>query len=178
MIDVHVLTHSGTQQGWLDQCLASLEEQPVCVYVVEGFEGHVGKGRAKGYALGVNPLVAYVDSDDYVLPGVFAYCEYQLRQHRAVVTKELLEYADGSRHPFPRLGHSLGVYRRDDVLPYLPAMEQSPHSSDMQLRRLLRPVQLDYLGYVWRVHQHGDHMNVTQESVLKESAAWPQMAQR
>lgn len=172
MIDVHVLTHSGTRQDWLDQCLESLRGERCRVHVIEGVEGSVGAGRAKGYATGDYPLVAYVDSDDYVLPGTMARCAYAMMRHRAVVTQELVEYPDGRRFKFPRNGHALTVYRRGDVWPYLELMKQSPHSTDMHLRALLRPHQLDFIGYVWRVHPGGDHHNLTREAFEQETQLW------
>ena len=88
MIDVHVLTYSGTDPAWLGQCLASLASEPCTVHVLEGVEGSVGQGRAHGYQLGVHEFVSYVDSDDFVLPGVMGACLAALRTHRAVVTRE------------------------------------------------------------------------------------------
>lgn len=67
MIDIHVLTHSGTRPEWLAQCLASLEPEGFTVHVVRGEDGHIGRGRARGYQHGVQPYVGYVDHDDYVL---------------------------------------------------------------------------------------------------------------
>ena len=174
MIDVHVLTHEGTRQDWLDQCLASLEDQPVNVFVVDNAGRSVGEGRARGYAMGLSPFVAYVDSDDYVLPGCFGACLEGLRAHRAVVTLERVEYEDGTFHPATRKGHSVAVYRRNDIAPLLPAMAMTPHSSDMRARALLRPTQLSVVGYVWRVYQSGgDHRLLTPEVYKQESAAWP-----
>lgn len=173
MIDVHVLTHEGTRQDWLAQCLASLEGHPVNVVVVDNTGRSVGEGRARGYAVGLSPFVAYVDSDDYVLPGSFAACLKALEQNRAVVTMELVEYPDGSRYPFARPGHAVTVYRRKDVRPWLAAMAQSPHTADAQLRRIIRPMQIAYEGYVWRVHPGGDHHKTTQQAFIRESGAWP-----
>ena len=171
MIDVHVLTHEGTRPDWLAQCLESLDDQPVNVFVVDNTGCSVGVGRAKGYAHGASPFVAYVDSDDYVLPGCFDACLEGLTQHRAVVTMERVEYEDGRVFPFPKPGHSVAVYRRSDVVPHLHRMEQAPHSTDYHMRRMLRPVQLNVLGYVWRVHSGGDH-HKTMRAIEQEAKQW------
>ncbi len=172
MIDVHVLTHEGTRQDWLEQCLKSLEGHPVNVVVIDNTGRSVGEGRARGYAMGLSEFVAYVDSDDYVLPGCFDACLGALNHHRAVVTMEVVEYPDGRRYPFPRAGHALTVYRRADVLPWVKAMESSPHTTDARLRSLLRPHQLPQVGYVWRVHPAGDHHHTTQQAFEQEAAEW------
>lgn len=171
MIDVHVLTHEGTRQDWLRQCLASLEDQPVTVVVIDNTGRSVGQGRASGYALGLSEFVAYVDSDDYVLPGCFAACLEGLKDHRAVVTMERVEYEDGRVFPFSKPGHSVCVYRRGDVTPHLHRMAASPHTTDMHMRRLLQPTQLDVLGYVWRVHGRGDH-HKTMAAMAEEGKQW------
>lgn len=172
MIDVHVLTHEGTRPEWLDQCLESLQGHPCTVHVVDNAGRSVGEGRSRGYRLGTSDLVAYVDSDDYVLPGVFDECLAALEKNRAVITMEHVEYENGRRFPFAKPGHNVSVYRREDVEPYLDLMEKSPHTTDWHMRSLLRPVQLDFIGYVWRVHAGGDHHHVMQ-ALEKEGALWP-----
>lgn len=156
MIDVHVLTHSGTRPEWLARCLASLRGEPCATHVVVGDEGHLGRGRARGFALGARPFVTFVDSDDYVLPGVMAACASELRQHRAVVTQEWIE-AFGVRRKRPAQRHHLAVYRRDDVTPLLPEIAQRQYDPDRFLIETLAPVQLPIVGYVWTIHDGGLH---------------------
>ena len=172
MIDVHVLTHSGTRRDWLDQCLASLEDQPVVVHVVAGVEGSVGAGRAKGFALGSCEFVGYVDSDDYVLPGGYATSLAAMANHRCVVPREYVEYPDGRRHKYTKSNHNGVVYRREDVTPLLPAMALTPFAVDSLTRRTLLPTQLDHIGYVWRVHAAGAHRQMTPETTEQERAQW------
>ena len=156
MIDVHVLTYSGTRQTWLDQCLRSLEGEPCTVHVVQGVEGNVGAGRAHAYTLGEHDFVSYVDSDDYILPGAVTACLRALRSKRAVVTLEqrlwgnyIAKLREG--------GHHLVAYRREDVLPLLPHLHKHPYLCDMLVLKKLRPFQLDYEGYVWRMHEGQGH---------------------
>lgn len=172
MIDLHILTHEGTRQDWLEQALASTEGQSVEVHIVDNTGCSVGQGRSKGYQLGVHEYVAYLDSDDYLLPGAIEACMRGLEHHAAVVTREYIEYPNGQRYPFPRVGHALAVYRRCDVLPWIHSMEQSAHTTDARMRMLLRPLQLDFIGYVWRVHPDGDHHHVDATIFEKETPAW------
>lgn len=157
MIDVHVLTHSGTKQAWLDQCLESLEREKACtVRVLQGVEGHVGVGRANGFQLGSHEFVAFVDSDDYVLPGVIDACLRGLALHRSVVTLEQVE-VDGVIMPTPMGGHHMDAYRRADVLAFLPRFMQTANRGEKAMRQALKPTQLDFVGYVWRCYAGGFH---------------------
>lgn len=170
MIDVHVLTHEGTKQSWLDQCLESLRGEPVNVHVVDNAGRSVGEGRARGYVLGETDYVAYVDSDDYVLPGCFTACLEGLQHAAAVVTLEYVEI-NGTIIPVPKPAHSVAVYRREAVAPYIARLRASPHTADWHLRRALHPTQLQTVGYVWRAHPGGDHVH-TMQALEKEHRLW------
>lgn len=160
MIDIHVLTYSGTKPEWLDQCLASLSTEPCTVHVVQGVEGNVGAGRAVGYTLGEHDFVGYVDSDDYVFPGVMAACMRALKRYPSVVTLERTLWGDrlgaGTQG-----GHHLTVYRRELVTPSLVDLPNHPLHCDMLLTKRLNPFQLDYVGYVWRMHAWQGHRSAT-----------------
>jgi len=80
-IDVHVLLLPDTNQEWWQQCQDSLRNEPINLHVVDGVTGHVGQGRAKGFALGTAPYVCRVDPDDLVLPGGFSACIEALDMH-------------------------------------------------------------------------------------------------
>lgn len=172
MIDIHVLTYSGTRQDWLDQCLASLATEPCTVHVVPGVDGNVGAGRAVGYTLGEHEFVGYVDSDDYVFPGVMRACLEGLKAHRGVVTMEQRLW--GSRIAAGLVGgHHLTVYRREDVLPHLDGLEAHPIHCDELMTRLLKPFQLGTLGYMWRMHPGQGHRRATIEQRRAMEAACP-----
>lgn len=160
MIDVHVLTFSGTRQDWLDQCVASIEAEGLTPHVVAGVEGNVGAGREQAYRLGDSEFVAYVDSDDYLLPGVGAACIRGLEKYRNVVTLERRRCGDllGGRL-WPH--HHFTVYRRADVLPLLHLMPDHPIHCDQLLVRKLCPRQLSFVGYVWRMHADQGHRKGT-----------------
>lgn len=172
MIDIHVLTHSGTKPEWLQQCLDSLKDQPVVVHVVEGVEGSVGAGRAKGYALGDCEFVGYLDSDDYALEGHYAKCLRMLRYQRAVIPHEHVEYADGSRHKLLKPFHNGAVYRRADINPLLSAMASAPLTADMITRRTLRPYQMSHAGCVWRCTKEGAHKLIDENIRDLELGSW------
>lgn len=170
MIDIHVLTYSGTRQDWLDQCLASLDREPCTVHVVEGVEGGVGPGRAKGYGLGEHPYVGFVDCDDYVIPGVMDRCLRAIQKHDAACS---LERAEFNGRPFfrkPRAGHHLFVVRRSVVEPLLPKIAAANWLADKMLAHALKPVTVPFVGYVWRLHDAQAHHQVTRADFERELA--------
>lgn len=78
MLDVHVLTLADTPAEWVrerDESIKAAVERagfPVHVHYVDGVIGHIGQGRAKGFACGASPYVGYVDDDDFVDADIFA----------------------------------------------------------------------------------------------------------
>lgn len=175
MIDIHILTHSGTRSEWLTKCIDSLRGQPVTVHVIDGIEGSVGAGRAKGFSLGRHDFVGYVDSDDFVLEGHYAKCLDKLKTYHAVAPKELVERQDGSRAPRLKSMHNGIVYRRADIDRLIPAMSAAPYTVDMLTRQAIKPIQLDHVGYVWRLHNSGAHRAITSNIAKKERAAWSEI---
>ena len=170
MIDVHVLTYSGTRQEWLDQCLRSLEGENCTVHVVQGVEGNVGAGRAHAYTLGEHEFVSYVDSDDYVLPGVMDACFKALKRYPAVVTLE--QQLWGDRIAGKREGaHHLTVYRRELLRPVLHTLPDHPLLCDRLVVRKMTPFQMDIEGYVWRRHAWQGHRSVTPAQLESLEAA-------
>lgn len=74
LVDVHVLDYRD-RPDWLAQCLTSLEDQPCVVHCLRGgWPDHIGAARAEALALGTAPYVAWMDDDDWALPGAFAAC--------------------------------------------------------------------------------------------------------
>lgn len=174
MIDIHVLTHSGTRQDWLDQCLASLEHEPCTVHVVEGVEGSVGAGRAKGYALGEHEFVGFVDSDDFVLPGVMDAClEAFASGAESVCTLERAEFEGKPFFRAPQAGHHLFACRRDVIAPMLDHIATMPWLADMLVARHLKPTQIDFVGYVWRLHADQAHHHTNRAEFEREQARFP-----
>lgn len=153
MIDVHVLTHSGTKPEWLDCCLESLAAEPCTVHVVQGVERNIAAGREIGFGLGTHPFVTFVDSDDYVLPGAMdAMCE-ALQKHDAAVGRERM-LVDGRLSPGVVGGHHLYALRRSVLAPHLPgwgSRNEGVHCV-CALEAVARPAAVDRWTYVWRRH--------------------------
>lgn len=73
-VDCHVL-HFGEPAHYLEQCLASLESEPVNVLIVRGgFPGNIGAARAYAVSLGSAPYWTFVDADDWIAPGIAYKC--------------------------------------------------------------------------------------------------------
>lgn len=153
MIDVHVLTHSGTKPEWLDQCLESLAAQPCTVHVVQGVERNIAAGREMGFGLGTHPFVTFVDSDDYVLPGAMeAMCE-ALQGNDAAVGRERM-LVDGQLSPGTVGGHHLYALRRSVLASHLPGWGERNKGIHCiyALHAVAPPVAVDRVTYVWRRH--------------------------
>ncbi|MGB4874972.1 MAG: glycosyltransferase family A protein [Candidatus Competibacter sp.] len=73
-VDCHVL-HFGEPEIYLDQCLASLEAEPVNIHIVRGgFPGNIGAARAYALSLGSAPYWTFVDADDWLASGIVERC--------------------------------------------------------------------------------------------------------
>lgn len=158
MIDVHVLTHSGTRADWLDQCLESLAREPCTVHVVQGVEGNIAAGREIGFGLGEHPYVTFVDSDDYVLPGAMdAICE-ALQQTPSVCAREMVLAENGGLYG-PMTKHHLFALRRSVIAPHLPRYGQRFAQTHCvtALARICHPHEIDAVTYVWRQHDKQTH---------------------
>ena len=176
MIDVHVLTHSGTRGDWLEQCLESMRGEPCTVHIVKGVEGHIGQGRAEGFQLGDHPYVSYVDSDDYVLPGAMKACLTALAHHPAVCTDEIAT-VDGKEVAQHTL-HHLFVARRDVVTPLIPAVAQLNHHPEVVLGFHLLPARVAMLGYVWRADGMRSRLKIRKDAEAEGRVLWELQALR
>lgn len=140
MIDIHVVTIHGTNQLWLDQCLKSLEHPLVTVHMIDGIDGHIGKGRAAGYQQGSNPFVAYIDPDDYLLDRAIDRLLPWLEKHPAITTQEIILTEKGDDTGKRRIGHQLTVYKRELVTPKLiHCMAQTEYTSEMFVKQAIQP---------------------------------------
>lgn len=143
--DVHVLTLETDNKDWLNQCLSSLEPEPVNVHLIPGIVGHIGKGRAAGFSAGSSPFVSFVDSDDYVMPGAFkravdklesnpnlsAVCSAeQVMDEDGNVTKQNKysnDYDELTQGQFLLYVHHLVVLRRSAIEQYLDFIADIPN---------------------------------------------------
>lgn len=168
MLDVHVLLHN-PRLDWQRQCVSSITQAarragfPVAIHQLHGVQGHIGLGRAKGYAMGVYPWVACVDDDDIVLPDAFLNMRPGLESSaKAVSTAEIELRNDMFRQGSQR--HHLIAYRREYVIDHT----KWPSCGDVAQ---WNAVQIDawydvpQVGYIWRVYpesaartmRHEDH---------------------
>lgn len=157
MIDCHILTHSGTRHDWLSHCLMSLaEEAELTVHVMAGVDGHVGQGRAAGYRVGYHEYVTFVDSDDWVYPGVGAELVSALKSGaNGVCTMEriIVDQAGAPLMRHPRGGHGLWAWRREAIDPHLAEVELEQDFPDRILPQRVGYVQIPFVGRAWRIHQ-------------------------
>ena len=172
MIDVHVLTYEGTNPVWLDHCLTSLHGEECTVHVVDNKGKTHGQGRADGYALGTHPYVSHVDCDDWVYPGVMAAVIDGLQNAQSVVTMENVLHNGKTFFRGPRKGHHLFAARREAVTPYLDKIADTPLLADVLLRQYLKPVQLEFIGYAWRLHDRQTHRKLTREMMTEAQKRW------
>lgn len=117
MLDLHVLVHNA-RRDWVDQCKASIDEAvrhagyPVAVHYVVGEHGHIGRGRAKGYALGSYPYVLKIDDDDYIAPNALALLAPHLRRGVPVVAAKE-RYLVNEAMSSGVIGHGFVAFKRE-----------------------------------------------------------------
>lgn len=179
--DVHILRQGGHDNlDWLQECRESLQDQPVQVHETEGYPGHIGRARIRGYALGSAPYVAVVDPDDVVMPGAFQACIDALEADsnlRCAYTREVVIQEDGlliakfgeseyrcfENTPEEALNiHHLAVYRRS-ALPDLSFLERYPVAERFALHAALWAPDtfrfVNMIGYKWRRHRNQSTAN-------------------
>jgi len=170
LIDVHCLHLLDENPTWAQQCEVSLSSEPIVIHHGPGIIGHVGQGRAWGFAQGTLPFVSYVDPDDYVLPGGFSACAKVLKKNPQIAVVGTREYRVGVNgeiraynHSFPGPHHLL-VFRREAIQEDLTRLADFPHAPEPWLLARLKKRfghcalwLIDQPYYVWRVHEHGWH---------------------
>lgn len=121
MLDVHILQSPDTRKDWSEQCMSSVRlaadnaGYDVNIHVLPGVPGHIGRARAKGYALGNSRWKTFVDDDDYVLPNAFSVLAPHLdKDVAAIFPREYIEQ-NGKRHKAIQRRHHLQVYSADLV---------------------------------------------------------------
>lgn len=136
-VDCHVLAYDCPH--WLDQALASLENQPVNIWLERGdWGGHIGRARAYSLAKGTAPYQTWLDDDDWLLPGehvqacidalestpglVGVYTDYQHidpASNTVIATSQLPDWSPllQLRNPFEIL--HLKIFRRTAAQPHL-----------------------------------------------------------
>ncbi len=172
--DVHIITLENERKDWLQQCLSSLETEPVDIHIIQGTKGHIGKGRAAGFAAGDSPFVSFVDPDDYVHPGAFQRALLHLYEHPEVsvvcsaerVVDEndnfiqdntFLKNEKDKKHFFAHV-HHLVVARRACIEPYLKFVADIPQRAEFCLWAEMandghKFGYVDSVDYTWRARE-------------------------
>lgn len=120
MIDCHIIVSPHTPAEWLDRCFETVSAAvdaagfPVDVHIAPFFEGHIGKSRAAGYAMGDSPYVTCVDDDDWLEPDAFACLREAMESGaKAIYTREFQHQNMAVREM--NLRQHLRVFRREVV---------------------------------------------------------------
>jgi hypothetical protein len=155
MIDIHVLLHHSNAE-WDTQNHSTIDRAinlapfPVVLHRLPGENGHIGRGRARGYALGTQPYVTYVDHDDYLLPDALAALWPALQQAPDAIFPWELVVQNG----FVSVGqkmHHLCVYKREHIIDHAKYVA----CGDLAQVYVLvgkRCIELEHRGYVHRVY--------------------------
>jgi hypothetical protein len=191
-IDTHVILLPNTNMDWWEECRKSLEGEPINLHIVDGVEGHTGKGRIEGFKKGDSPYISCIDPDDLVIPGAFKTCLEALKKNPkacGVYTDELVINETGKTirpgmwsgrdwNPLlqlePRYLHHVYVMRRRFVEKHLKELNKWPNLAEFILKGLLPAhgpwVHVNGYGYKWR--QHGDHSHKKLPMMGLYAARW------
>ena len=185
-VDCHVL-HFGESESWLEQCLASLEDEPLNVVIVRGgFPGNIGAARAHAIGLGSAPYWTFVDADDWMEPGIVVRCTTILDErpdlvgvytdYHAVTPDGIPTYRT-RKHPWSPLallGSCWEVlhyhqYRRAPTLPYLEGLANAPCYEETYIAGVLAShgdfLHLPEVGY-WK-RDGGQSMRLQKTTLLR-----------
>lgn len=195
-VDVHIINPppNAPDNGWLDQCLSSLKDEPVNVHMCDHVPGDIRAARRYGFSQGDCEYVSFVDWDDWVEPGAFVRCCESLDQHHQVcgaftlsnrVTTDRLGNVSVSLlrkyEPWPMRRsnmlidiHQLVVMRRSDVLraydrcyDEIPALIHNESWLYWEMARDKPWLALPFIGYNWRDHPDGVHRRTTEEFAVQ-----------
>lgn len=185
-IDVHIIrpyVFDDRHIRWLDQCVASLENEPVNLHFPYYVDGDIRAARFAGFSSGTGKYVSFVDIDDWVEPGIFKSCADQLDQnpHACGVftrSKQVWERPSGPVYtdlapykpwPLPENGslvdiHQLVVMNRQDCLRVYHTQYDliPPQIHEMpwvywEMAKVKPWIALNAIGYYWRIREDGAH---------------------
>lgn len=183
-IDVHVLRQDTENPLWAQQCLDSLQPEPVNVWNVPGIVGDVRAARKVGFSKGNAEFVSFVDNDDWVNPGAFQSCLDVLDKNPGAVgawtLSNIVCVKDGkesaprllheyqpwpiTRHYGSTTIHQLSVMRRDVVshvynteYDRIPCMSREMVYVHWKIAQYGPMIPVNMVGYNWRHHGVGAH---------------------
>lgn len=182
-VDTHVLIHhSNGHRDWLDQCLASMENEPTNILLVRDQGTNVGAARAAAMLHGDAPLQCFVDDDDFVSEGAFAACIAALEdpalagaytRFRTIDARSGAWIKENGAHVWSRAAMQryvfevmhLHVYRRSAAAPHLKEIAQWPTAEEALLMGLIAAhgdwLKIDRIGYTKRAHRYGAGARIT-----------------
>jgi len=152
MLDVHILQHP-EYRGWkVGRCLESCYSDRAHVHLLEGYPGHIGRGRVEGFSRGSQPFVTYVDDDDMVTPGTLdilvtlleetpeaamAYVFNKRADEAAQIppAQSTAEYRITTKRRFDYFCDHMCVYRRDRLQGLLPEYQRWRRGGDSRIMR-------------------------------------------
>lgn len=154
MIDLHILILGNENQTWLEQCLQSLENEPVNLRMCQGIPGDLSQARSLALKQGTSEYVGWVDPDDYIIPGAYARLLTLVGDKSFVWGKEqIIEYDDSMnivRQAVLKTPHHIHIVHRD-VIDYSYLESRKMDYPDRWISRLTSGgVFDDTIGYVWR----------------------------
>lgn len=176
-VDVHVLILNTTPRDWVERCVESIHAAArfapfkVNLSTLPGVEGHIGIGRARGYAMGDSPYVTYVDDDDYLIEDSFHNVAEALEQQPdAVFPGEYL--VNGSRIVECLRRHHLPFYRREHLIDHTKwSVAGDPRQiyalNDKSVIEVSEPL------YCYRIHSESASSKLTKEHPEEWEASPP-----
>ena len=174
MVDVHILKTKKDSKHLFEQCLKSLENEPINIFIEDGIIGDTGLARHLAFQKGDSEYVSYVDPDDLVVPGIFQKCMDAMTEDcAAVYSNENLIDINGTfirsgeqinqtwsyvkMKNNPKFVHHVVVYKRELVERYSQNIKGFIMHSESLLNTLVsecgakRFIHLNEVGYYWRL---------------------------
>lgn len=152
MLDVHILQHPQYRRWKVGRCLDSCFSDRAHVHLLEGYDGHIGRGRIEGFSRGQQPFVTYVDDDDMLVPGTLDFLVGLLEQtpHAALVyvsnkavpersqlppAQTTAEHRVTTKRAFSSFRDHMCVYRRDRLAGMLCGYQRWRRGGDSRIMR-------------------------------------------
>jgi hypothetical protein len=179
-IDVVIMCRPSDDKDKFQRCLKSLSNEPVNIYIIDGIEGCIGKGRYNSLLTGTEKWVSFVDPDDEVIPGIYN----KLLQYDAdvVYCNELIIGEESKRIHYgwssdpstfewiperfrsifwdkdnSTYFHHRGIFKRDSALQHATMLSNKHECAEIHLMREMQDagkkiVHCQEYGYIWKIH--------------------------
>ena len=176
-VDVHILVYPTSPTKWLDQCLESLNNEPINIHIIDVKDSRyesIGNYRIEGFSKGEEDYVSYVDADDYILPKAFSKALPMLAKHlpNYACTWERVYKEDTKKFlRTNKFNHHLKFYKRSFIKNFFDTYKNNGAEGDPIVQTLLKDTAFDlgYVGYVWRVHDYGWHNAINRNNLVKKN---------